>query len=142
MKENTNKEEIKDTPSAFEDERAAAPDLLRCFPRMERDGKVAVLYSPGFGAGWATWNNDEWIPLLTTHRDIVQAVLDGSNKGVGELAERLIREAVGKTDAYVCVLGAENLKVIWLTKGSQFEIEEYDGAESVHVIGHRRYQTV
>jgi len=25
-----------------------------------RDGKVAVLYSPGFGAGWSTWNDDEY----------------------------------------------------------------------------------
>lgn len=142
MKENTNKEEVKDTSLAFEGGKVVTPDLLRCFPRMERDGKVAVLYSPGFGAGWATWNNDEWTPLLTTHRDIVQAVLDGNKKGAGGIAERLIREAVGESGAGVYVLGAHKLEVEWLTKGSQFEIEEYDGSESIHVIGHRRYQTV
>jgi len=26
------------------------------FKKYEKDGKVAVLYSPGFGAGWSTWN--------------------------------------------------------------------------------------
>ena len=119
----------------------ASSDLLCRFPRMEKDGKVAVLYSPGFGAGWATWNDDEWNPLITTHRDIVQAVLDGDKEKAGKLAEQLIREAVGKADAYVCVLGADDLKVEWLTKGSQFEIEEYDGSESIHVIGDRGYQT-
>ena len=25
-----------------------------------KDGKVAVAYSPGFGAGWSTWNDDVW----------------------------------------------------------------------------------
>lgn len=25
--------------------------------KVIKDGKVAVLYSPGFGAGWFTWNN-------------------------------------------------------------------------------------
>ena len=24
-------------------------------PKLKRDGKVAVIYSPGFGAGWSTW---------------------------------------------------------------------------------------
>jgi hypothetical protein len=119
----------------------ASSALLCRFPRMEKDGKVAVLYSPGFGAGWATWNDDEWKPLLTTHRDIVQAVLDGDKEKAGKLAEQLIREAVGKADAYVCVLGADDLNVEWLTKGAQFEIEEYDGSESIHVIGDRGYQT-
>ena len=26
--------------------------------KLERDGKVAILYSPGYGAGWSTWNDD------------------------------------------------------------------------------------
>jgi acetyl-CoA acetyltransferase len=25
--------------------------------KVIRDGKVAILYSPGFGAGWSTWNS-------------------------------------------------------------------------------------
>lgn len=116
--------------------------LLGRFPRMEKDGKVAVLYSPGFGSGWSTWNDDEWKPLLTTHREIVQAVLDADKEKAGRLAEQLIREAIGKADAYVCVLGADDLEVKWLPKGCEFDIEEYDGSESIHVIGDRGYQTV
>lgn len=27
--------------------------------KLIRDGKVAVLVSPGFGAGWSTWNGDD-----------------------------------------------------------------------------------
>lgn len=118
------------------------PDILHNFPRLEKDGKVAVLYSPDFGAGWSTWNNPNWASLLTAHRDIVQAVLDEDEAKAGALAEQLVREATGNAEDYVCILGARGLKVEWLAKGSQFEIEEYDGSESLHVIGHRKYQTV
>jgi hypothetical protein len=27
--------------------------------KVIRDGKVAVLYSPGYGAGWYSWNRDQ-----------------------------------------------------------------------------------
>jgi len=27
--------------------------------RVIRDGRVAVVYSPGFGAGWSTWAHGE-----------------------------------------------------------------------------------
>lgn len=118
-----------------------AIDLLHSFPKMEKDGKVAVLYSPSFGAGWSTWNDDEWGPLLSMHRDIVVCVLDGDKEKAAELAKQLICQAVGKPDIYVCILGARDLKVEWLDKGSQFEIEEYDGSESLHVIGTHRYLT-
>ena len=117
-------------------------DLLNNFPKMEKSGQVAVLYSPGFGAGWSTWNDDEFIPILTTHRDIVQAVMDGDKGAAARIARELIAEATGKPDVYVCVLGADDLKIEWLDKGSRFEIREYDGSESIHVIGGRKYQMV
>ncbi len=117
-------------------------NLLRQFPRMEKDGQIAVLYSPGYGAGWSTWNNEEWKPLLTTHRDIVRAVIKGDTKKAGEIAKKLIHKAVNNNETYVCVLGADDLKVRWLDKGTQFEINEYDGSESIHVIGDHRYQSI
>ena len=27
--------------------------------KLERNGKIAILYSPEYGAGWSTWNNHE-----------------------------------------------------------------------------------
>lgn len=116
--------------------------LLSNFPRMERDQRIAVLYSPGYGAGWATWNDKELTPILTTHRDIVQCVLDGDHLKAAKVATELAREALGKPDAYICVGGAETLEIEWITKGSQFEFEEYDGSERIHIIGSRKYQTV
>ena len=44
---------------------------------------------------------------------------------------------------YVCVLGQEGLDLGWIRQGEQFEVEEYDGSESLHIIGERpdRYRT-
>ena len=114
-------------------------DLLGSFPRLNKDGKTAVLYSPGYGAGWSTWNGDEWRALLTMHREIVERVMADDREGAAKTAERLIREATGKPDEYVCVLGADNLKIEWVVEGTRFEIEEYDGSESVRFIDKRDY---
>jgi len=93
------------------------------------DGKVAILYSPGFGAGWSTW----------AHAD------DGFNeflvfdKGLVELAQRradvleveaYINSKFGD-EAYVYMGGWEDIEIEWLPVGHPFEITEYDGAEKV-----------
>lgn len=94
-----------------------------------KDGKVAVLYSPGFGAGWVSWN-DEHAEYLAFDKDLVQAVLDGNLTLAASLAE---------ASAGIYAGGARDLKVEWLNPGDMFEIEEYDGNESIHVIGNRLY---
>ena len=35
---------------------------------------------------------------------------------------------------YVCVLGVDGLSVHWLPIGTAFEVDEYDGAESLRTI--------
>ena len=50
-----------------------------------RDGQVAVIYSPGYGAGWSTWNEHE--ELLSTDARIVERVLE-----VGYLTQEWLRE--------------------------------------------------
>jgi hypothetical protein len=102
--------------------------------KIERDGKVAVLYSPGFGAGWSTWNSADMRDVLCMDADIVQAVLNEDR----DLAAK-VAEAKFPAESYVCVLGARDLKVEWIPKGTAFEIEEYDGNESIHEIGSRSY---
>ena len=32
---------------------------------------------------------------------------------------------------YICVLGADKLRVEWVSLGTQFRIKEYDGSESI-----------
>ena len=102
------------------------------YEKYYKDGNVAVLYSPGFGAGWYSWNigraNAE---LLLFDKDIVQAVLDGETDLAAKIAKKKVQDC--------CVLGAEDLKVKWLPKGTAFEISEYDGSESVRIISNEEF---
>ena len=53
--------------------------------KLIRDGKVAVLYSPNYGAGWFTWN-DKYLEILFDP-EIVNLVLED-----GELNYRECRK--------------------------------------------------
>jgi hypothetical protein len=88
--------------------------------KLIRDQKVAVLVSPGYGAGWYTWHGVE------------QLIYDPS------IVEWVEQEALDKVLTYmelkypdVYCGGVENLEVRWVPKGAQFRIDEYDGAESL-----------
>lgn len=96
------------------------------YEKMYRDNEVAVLYSRGFGAGWYTWNTDH--EGLLFDRDLVELVLAGNNDKAAALAE-------SKYGNDIYVGGADGLTVMWLPKGTRFEIDEYDGRETVRVLG-------
>ena len=98
--------------------------------KLEKDGKVAVMISPGFGAGWSTWNS-EFRDTLLFDAEIAQAVIDGDKAKAAQLA---MEKCPG-----LCAGGAGGLMVEWIDKGSVFEVEEYDGSESLHIIGGRDY---
>lgn len=91
--------------------------------KVIRDGKVAVLYSPGYGAGWHTWE----VPVEGVfHPEIVEAVeRKASGSEIVEIAKRLFG------DNYYG--GADDLRIEWLPVGTQFRIEEYDGSESISI---------
>lgn len=84
-------------------------------------GEVAVLVSPGFGAGWSTWNSD--IDCLFTP-EIVQMCLAEKPK-----SEIEARAAEIWPDGYWG--GADDVQVVWIPKGTIFRIDEYDGSESI-----------
>ena len=86
-----------------------------------RDGKVAVVYSPSFGAGWYTWNVE--YPEIVFDPVIVKYVED---KKLDELATYM---AVTYPDIYTG--GLEDLAVHWIPVGTLFRITEYDGNESI-----------
>jgi hypothetical protein len=89
--------------------------------KLIRDGKVAVLYSPGFGAGWYTWNSE--YPDCLFDPEIVQIVLGEKQGDIKEIVKQ-------KYPSFYCG-GADQLSVAWLPVGTPFRIDEYDGAESV-----------
>jgi hypothetical protein len=90
--------------------------------KVIRDGKVAVLYSPGYGAGWYTWNKD--YPECVFDSELVVLVEQHEFSKVIELAEQKYGEGFYSG-------GAEDLQIEWLQEGTPFTIEEYDGSESI-----------
>ena len=90
--------------------------------KVVKDGKVAVLVSGGYGAGWYSWNPSE--DRLLFDPDVVKALLEGkSEKEIYDIAEKKY------PDAYLG--GVDGLQVEWVPVGTAFRIDEYDGSESL-----------
>ena len=94
--------------------------------KLVRNGKVAVLYSPGYGAGWYTWNTSH--PECVFDPEIVKIVLGEAKGDIEEIAER-------KYQDYFFAGGAMDLVVGWVDIGQRFRIDEYDGYESLILEG-------
>lgn len=91
--------------------------------RYVKDGKVAILYSPGYGAGWSTWGRD---PQMVFCPRLAEAL----DKEVSlEELEKIAAEEFPNEYYW----GLENLRIEWVKPGTRFEISEYDGAESVRI---------
>lgn len=93
--------------------------------KVIRNGRVAVLVSNNYGAGWYTWNMA--YPECLFDKKIVEAVLRGCTT---KQKEDLALERFGSN---FCVGGAGNLVVRWLPIGTRFQVHEYDGAEHLEI---------
>lgn len=97
--------------------------------KVIRDGKVAVLYSPRYGAGWSTWcYNDNLIETLLFHPLIVEKVESGLEQ---EITTEWLVQQFGEDFEDVYCGGVGDLEIEWLPKGTAFRIDEYDGFEYV-----------
>jgi len=83
-----------------------------------------VLVSPGFGAGWSTWNYG--IPELLFDPVIVAMVEDGTSF---ETIEAYCN-AKYPTGYFG---GVADLEVVLVKTGSDFIIHEYDGSETLQL---------
>lgn len=98
--------------------------------KVIRDGLVAVIYSPGFGAGWYSWHD---IKELLFDPEVVAMI------EAGQVEDRL--------DAYLQEkypdrsITYDNPHIAWVPEGTQFRIKEYDGAESVVIYDPENYIT-
>jgi len=106
-----------------------------------------VLYSPGFGAGWSTWNacNKEqklwlceykpFINYLEEHGEMPKLPNDGWTDGydVTDLGMQVMRDwKAAFPDAPIPYLGGmKSLNVAYLEDHEQYRIDEYDGRETV-----------
>jgi len=92
--------------------------------KVVRDGMVAVLVSPGFGAGWYTWCHDDMAEALLFDPEVVAWVENGKVGPVPDMNAKYIMY-----DFYDG--GASDLIVVWVPEGAKFRIHEYDGSESL-----------
>lgn len=92
--------------------------------RYNEEGHVAVLISPGFGAGWSSWSGSDVNDALLFDSRLVDAVL--AKMPTEEFVEYC--KSLGY-DHYMG--GASDLEVVWLEPGTRFTVEEYDGSESL-----------
>jgi len=97
--------------------------------KVIRDGRVAVLISPGFGAGWSTWCDDSQREAALFDRRFVEA----AEAGIQDV-EPIAKEVFGE-DAYFYCGGWRDIKIEWLPIGASFRVNEYDGSESLIDLG-------
>jgi hypothetical protein len=90
--------------------------------KLIRDGKVAVLISPDYGAGWYTWNTE--YPECLYDPEIVKIVLNEAKGNICEIANNKFGEGFTAYDS-------DQLVVVWVPVGSRFRINEFDGSESL-----------
>ena len=91
--------------------------------KLNENGNVAVLYSPGFGAGWYTWNTAS--PELIFDPTIVKFVEKEKWEELKVYVELKYPE--------IYTGGMQDLKVEWIPEGTLFKINEYDGSESIEL---------
>jgi hypothetical protein len=89
-------------------------------------GQVAVLFSPGFGAGWSTWMRDIPPEFSTMDKTLVEMATRKADES--EVEEYLAEK--GYQDC--CYLGGwSSITVFFLNPGTKFRIHEYDGSERI-----------
>jgi len=86
--------------------------------KVIRDGRVAVIYSPHYGAGWYSWHLIS--ELLFDPAVVAMIETDRYEDIEAYCAEHWPDNVVGDP---------EDLTIAWVEEGREFQIEEYDGSE-------------
>ena len=85
---------------------------------------MKVLISPGFGAGWSTWNDKR----MAVDKDLIELF----EKGCTLKEMMLLCDEKDYEDVYYG--GFDDLDIVEVPKGVHFKVVEYDGAESIEVM--------
>ena len=98
--------------------------------RVIRDGKVAVLISPEYGAGWYT---SHYVEALLFDPTIVEWIEAGEHE---KILSYVTLRYPGKYFG-----GLHGLTIEWIPIGTEFQIDEYDGSETVRYKDRERWIT-
>ena len=96
---------------------------------INKEGKVGVLVSGGFGAGWSTWNEHEDVEFYPMKKTLVEFRLNNASSVEVEAYLEVTLD-----DGAPYMGGWEDVEVEWLKPGTQFAITEYDGSESLQLV--------
>lgn len=109
----------------------------------EKDGKIAILISPGFGAGWSTWDGDPSIAydkrvveFWLSHKDDWQFMHDVSsipfrdNPAIEEIKQFF--HSIGY-DHCPYMGGFDDIVIKWVEPDTLWRINEYDGSEDLEI---------
>ena len=114
-----------------------------------KDNHIAVLVSPGYGAGWSTWGDRN----LAVDKRVVEFYLQHKDDKVyiDKLHHTLpsesnvLREAseLFKSWGYEHVYfgGFGDIEIEWVPIGTAFRIQEYDGNEWIEYVNNIDYIT-
>jgi hypothetical protein len=113
--------------------------------KVIRNGQVAVMYSAGYGAGWFTWN--EQFPECVFHPDIVALVeikeaYQAEHKRAELWNDQAYQSLITDIETKATELfgeqfyagGAKGLTVHWIEEGLAFDIQVFDGQESIEYL--------
>ena len=97
---------------------------------------MKVLISPGYGAGWSTWNE----PGLATDARII----DAFERGISREEMKQLCIDLGYTGGFEgtepYMGGFEQLQIVEVPAGTIFRVDEYDGSESIEVFSDSDWQ--
>ena len=107
-----------------------------------KNGKVGVLVSPGYGAGWSTWEGREFaynksvIEFWLSHKDDKVFMDTVNNYGFGNIEESAAHKeameffkSIGYGQPYMG--GFKDLKLAFVAPGVPWRIREHDGWEEL-----------
>ena len=90
---------------------------------------MKVLISPGYGAGWSTWNDYR----MAIDKDLIELFERGCTED--EMADLCVKKGynggIGDDPPYMG--GFADLKVMEVSQGYYFKIEEYDDSEYITI---------
>ena len=104
---------------------------------LKQEEGVFVVLSPGYGAGWSTWNDFSAVdPII----NLMVLTLKEEDKveveNVKELYQAL-RADFPDYDDYICVGSTlDNLEIKTISDKAKFRVLEYDGNEYIEHIGY------
>lgn len=93
-------------------------------PKLVRDGNVAVIISPGHGAGWSTWSHDSEERLKVLFDP---GMVDLLEHGRRDELENYVK--LKYPDFYAGSI--DRLIIEWIPEGTEFIVSEYDGFETI-----------